>query len=171
MNCEILRELIPGRNRMLKILSTAAVFILCCICLVFLYGQYLAYSSELSALRAKKRALNEEFNALQNEAGRLAEDSVILEKLREAKLPETEMLLIIEDLTARLPEHMWITSLVQNGELFDLVIYSSKDDLGLYKKMNDSGLFQVVNLKKMRSASDTGVLYQANLRQRQRRVK
>ena len=166
LSCAVERNSRPRRNRSLKLLSAfflvSAIFAF----VLFVYGRYLRYDTELTVLRNKRISLSNGLKQLRSEAALLANDLELLNKIRDAKLPETEFTRIFEELTGILPENMWVTSFICNGNNFDVTIYSDKDDLGLYKKLNDVSAWQVLNLNKKRSSSDGGMIFQASLRNR-----
>lgn len=158
------KELHPQRNRSLKF--TRNLFLIAAVILfaVMIVKEYQIYQKELNILKKERILFANELKLLQAEANKLATDHETWSKIQDAKIEDIATLAVLNELSKRLPDTMWVTSFIQTGKTANLVINSQKDDSNLHRILTESQVFQVLNSTKERNSSDGTVRFGVSLR-------
>lgn len=156
---EIPKELRPARNRVPRLLYFLLLFLVLVVCIWIFNGKYQSFQTESRKLQELSRQYRQEQKRLQAEAGRLAADKDLYERIQGMKLNLVSTFPVFQELTTRLPEYMWVSNFVWNGDFLDITIESSRDEPNFYRLLAGAKPFEIVNLRKSRGARSAVVFY------------
>lgn len=149
----------PIRNktyRILYFLLLAAVLILC-VCVT--YGKYKVFKAECEQYKIVSSQKKQEFKQIEALLGKLRLEKNIWDHLGELNIKLSSILPILQELSVMLPRHMWITNYVQNGNVIDVTVCSSQDELNFFRLLSKAENFKIVNLRKSRGNNSTVMFY------------
>ena len=153
------KELKPVRHRASRMLYALLILFVFLVCGFIFFEKHQNFQAQFSRLRPVTNQLNNELKQAQSRFGKLSTEKELLEQITAQRLNLSPILPDLLELTKKLPDYMWVTNYLQNGEMLDITIEAGKDEPNFYRLLADSKRFKIVNLRKSRGANETVIFY------------
>jgi len=163
-NIPVPQDLRPQRFRHLRILCNISILVSCVLILSLLGTRYQMYSREISELRAKNAELRQMTASAEEVRGKLQRDVELQDKISQISYFGQNILPVLRDLNARLPNNMYITGYAQKSDVAEVTILSTTDDPNLTRSLMESSLYKA-DLRKTVSPDSQETVYTVTLKE------
>ena len=140
--CAVPKNMQPIRHRVMKFVNAILLLAAVVLCVYVLWNQFSSYSRKMDCLKRTNNELQQKADQLRNEANQLRYRKNVQDKVAELQLFGTYVLPVISDLNMRLPDHMYVTSYIQDTDSVEVTIHSTMDDSNLPRILMESKLYQ-----------------------------
>ncbi len=144
----------PVRYRALKRINRTVAALAVIAAAFVIFSHWDRSYAEWKRIENENRQLTAELRELQRRNLKLNGDEKLLNSYREANAGYPQLELLLQELTQKVPDYMWVKSFRLSGNAADLVLESAKDDINFYNTMKDGKFYELRNLRKNKSKED-----------------